>query len=233
MRAILAVLVVVNALLLVLYWMGVIATPGDVHAEPVVALPDGVPELTLLSEAGDSLPAVASDRRDSAPSDSVADALPLCTLVGPFAESGDADSLAQRLQALDIAADIRGLEVSDGQGYWVHLAPELSQREALRRLHELQAKQIDSYIIPRGELANGISFGMFSRQPLAEARQAELIALGYDAKIREVERTHRETWVVMPAPQAQALAASLWDELLAGHPELERRQNLCPGVASQ
>ncbi len=233
MRAILAVLVVVNVLLLVLHWTGVVGRPENTRAEPMAVISGDEPPLTLLSEARGSLPAVDTGRPDVASTDPVVDALPLCTLVGPFAERGDAESLGQRLQALDIVAEIRDLEVSDGQGYWVHLAPELSQREALRRLHELQAKQIDSYVIPRGELANGISFGMFSREALAEARQAELLGLGYDAKIREVERTHRETWVVMPALQARALADELWEELLVGHPALERRQNLCPGVASE
>ncbi len=233
MRAILTVLVVVNLLLLVLHWAGVFTEQKMPHTESAAALSGDAPALTLLSEAEGGLSAVDRSAERESGADPVADALPLCTLVGPFAERSVAESLGQRLQALDVSAEIRDLEVSDGQGYWVYLAPELSQREALRRLHELQAKQIDSYVIPRGELANGISFGMFSRQALAQARKEELQGLGYDARIREVERTHRETWVVMPVLQARALADRLWEELLAGHPETTLRQNLCPGVASE
>jgi len=232
MRAILAVLVLVNVLLLALYQLGVMpsSVPSGPGEAPVV--PRSAPSLQLLSEASGELPRAGQSQSDQ-DQGSVSDALPLCALVGPFTERDDAEFIGQRLRALDVTAESQDLEVSDGRGYWVHLVPELSQREALRRLHELQAKQIDSYVIPRGELANGISFGMFSRRALAEARRDELQALGYDAKIREVERTHRETWLVMPASQARALSDRLWEELLAEYPSLERRQNLCPGVASE
>ncbi|UZJ44599.1 SPOR domain-containing protein [Marinimicrobium sp. C6131] len=232
MRAILVVLVVMNVLLLALHQLGVISSSGASRAGEAAVVPDSAPSLRLLSEVSDDLP--PADRTPGGQGGgTVSDVLPLCALVGPFTERGDAQSIGERLRALDVSAETRDLEVSDGRGYWVHLAPELSQREALRRLHELQAKQIDSYVIPRGELANGISFGMFSRRALAEARRDELQALGYDAKIREVERTHREIWVVMPALQARALSDQLWEELLAESPALERRQNLCPGVASE
>ncbi|MAN50367.1 MULTISPECIES: SPOR domain-containing protein [Marinimicrobium] len=232
MRAILAVLVLVNVLLLALHQFGVIPTSGPSGSGEAPVVPPSAPSLQLLSEASGELPLAGHSQSDQ-DQGSVSDALPLCVLVGPFTEHGDADSIGQRLRALDVTAESQNIEVSDGRGYWVHLAPELSQREALRRLHELQAKQIDSYVIPRGELANGISFGMFSRRALAEARRDELQALGYDAKIREVERTHREIWLVMPALQARALSDRLWEELLAEYPTLERRQNLCPGVASE
>ncbi|WP_157209907.1 SPOR domain-containing protein [Marinimicrobium agarilyticum] len=157
----------------------------------------------------------------------------MCEWLGPFASPAEADALQQRLGALDVSADRRALEVSDGLGYWVHLPPELSQRAALQKLHELQAKDIDSYVIPRGELENGISFGMFSREPLATARRDELVAMGYDANIHEIERTHREIWLAMPVRDAEALSESLWEELLATAPELGRRQNFCSGVASE
>jgi hypothetical protein len=154
-------------------------------------------------------------------------------MVGAFAESVAAEGFVEYLQALEVGASVRELEVPDGSGFWVYLRPEISKQEALRRLYELQAKQVDSYIIPRGELANGISLGMFTRKELALQRQNELDGLGYRAEILEIERSLREIWVVMPLSEAEKLAASLWQELLTRHSGLEKRQNLCPGVASR
>lgn len=157
---------------------------------------------------------------------------PLCTLVGPFAETSSAENLLERLSSLDVKGRIEGVEVSDGEGYWVYLPPELSHKAALRRLHELQAKKVDSYIIPRGELAMGISLGMFSQEEHARQRREELEALGYEAQIEEISRTHRETWISLPLSQAARVADGFWVELLSDQPGLEKRQNFCPGVAS-
>ncbi len=234
MRAIFAVLVVANLLLLSLRWI----SPSEVEESQQSRAPSvrGAPSLHLLAEAeNEMLASVARERTGQASSRSRApeESRPLCEWLGPFATAAEADALQQRLRALDVSADRRALEISDGRGYWVHLPPELSHRAALQKLHELQAKDIDSYVIPRGELENGISFGMFSREPLAAARRDELVAMGYEAEIHEIERTHQEIWLAMPVREAEALSAGLWEELLATAPELERRQNFCSGVASE
>lgn len=234
MRAIFAVLVVANLLLLSLRWI----SPSEVEPSQQGRTPSlqGAPSLHLLAEAdNESLASAARGLSGQSPVQSRApeERRPLCEWLGPFATPAEADALQQRLRALDVSANRRVLEISDGRGYWVHLPPELSQRAALQKLHELQAKDIDSYVIPRGELENGISFGMFSREPLAVARRDELVAMGYDVEIHEIDRTHREIWLAMPVRDAEALSASLWEELLAAAPELERRQNFCSGVASE
>lgn len=234
MRAIFAVLVIANLLLLSLRWIS--PPPTEAPPQARASSVQDAPSLRLLTEAEEgalSVSAVGRDGRSSPRSRPSEESRPLCEWVGPFASPADADALQQRLRALDVPANRRALEISDGRGYWVHLPPELSQRAALQKLHELQAKDIDSYVIPRGELENGISFGMFSREPLAKARRDELVAMGYDAEIHEIERTHREIWLAMPVRDADALSASLWEELLATAPELERRQNFCSGVASE
>jgi len=233
MRAIFFVLVMANALLLASYWL---ADPAEPPARPGASLPSGAAELALLSERGDGAeppaPAPSVSEEHLVETAELGEGA-LCTLIGPFSASADAEPLMQRLRSVDVDAEVRDLEVPDGRGYWVYLPPELSHRAALRRLHELQSKDIDSYVIPRGELANGISFGMFSRSDLAEARRREMRDQGYDAQIREIERTHRETWITLPPGQARRLGDNLWRELLASASGLERRQNFCPGVASE
>ena len=157
---------------------------------------------------------------------------PICTLVGPFADLAKGEQLLQRMRALEIEADIRELEMPGESGFWVYLKPEISRKEALRRLHELQAKGIDSFIIPTGDLANGISFGLYNQLEQAETAAKLLNDQGYMADIKSVERTYQESWVVLNVQEAQKVSAELWFQLLEGLPNLQQRQNFCSGVAS-
>lgn len=230
MRAICLALVAINILALSLQLF--IGAPDPVAESHPPSPADGERSLVMLTER-QGAPAPSAHRSSTAAQPAEQDQKSaLCELVGPFDDAERAEHLVQRLRALEIPARTEKVDVPAGARYWVHLEPELSQNAALRRLHELQAKNIDSYIIPRGELALGISLGMFSRAELARQRQEDLRALDYDAKVLEISRTQRELWVSLPAAQAAQVADSFWRELLDGRPQLEKRQNLCPGVAS-
>lgn len=155
----------------------------------------------------------------------------MCVMVGPYSQLLHAEYLVERLAAMDVTAVISSVEVPDSIAYWVYLVPEMSEKEALRRLYEIQAKNIDSFIIPSGELANGISFGMFNDQGVAQARLEEIRMQGYQPKLREIERTHRETWVTLAPGEAEKIDAAVWVDLLNQQPGIEKRQNFCQGVA--
>lgn len=85
-----------------------------------------------------------------------------CTMIGPYSQLLQAEYAVERLVALGAAAHITPVEIKEGESYWVYLKPEVSEKEALRRLYELQKKNIESHVITRGELTNGISFGRFA-----------------------------------------------------------------------
>lgn len=157
----------------------------------------------------------------------------MCTMIGPYVQLLHAEYLVDRLRALDAKAEVRSIEVPDGMGYWVYLAPEKSEQAALRRLYELQAKKIDSYIIPTGELSNGISLGIFTDEAAAAARVKAINEQGYQAQVRDSARTISETWVVMSVTEAEKVDDSLWVDLLRQQSKLEKRQNYCLGVAPQ
>lgn len=157
---------------------------------------------------------------------------PLCEMVGPF-ESGDAAaSFIERLKAIDVASALRELELPAGPGYWVYLTPLNSRKDALRLLAELQQKQIDSYIIPKGELENGISLGMFSKKNLANARVEQAKSLGYAPVMEEVERSHRELWVMLEHGEEEKMSQLSWQRVMEEINMLERRENYCLDVAS-
>jgi len=155
-----------------------------------------------------------------------------CELVGPFAELLHAEYLVERLTALDVAASVRQIEIADGKNYLVYLKPEMSEKEALRRLGEIQqSKAIDSYIIPSGDLANGISFGQFTNEKEAADKAEQIRTQGYAAEIKEIPKTHNETWVEVRQKVGHKISEEKWLSLLKEEKAIERRQNYCLGVA--
>ncbi|WP_439136339.1 SPOR domain-containing protein [Pseudomaricurvus sp.] len=277
MRAIFISLVVVNLVVLAVFWLREpepIVSPDDVPAIPsesagsltlLSELPDGGASLEVVEGAagGASASAVAlPDNRVSAVSGGPGsegvrhelssqavvdewvesravsgvqdgDERAVCTLVGPFKEPLPAEYFVERLGALDVKASVELLEVPGDPGFWVYQAPESSRKAALRRLHELQAKGIDSYVIPKGELENGISFGLFSDRGRAEEQLESVQSSGYQADIRTVPRSFEEIWVSMAAGEAEKIGSERWLELLNREDDLEKRQNFCPDVASE
>lgn len=122
-------------------------------------------DIRLLSEAG----APRSRADSSTPADAAAPEAAVCLYLGSFEEETRARVVEQRLLSLDIQAEVRGVDAAAGLEYWVYLPPLASRQASLRQLRELQARRIDSYIITQGELANGISLGIFpaATRPIA------------------------------------------------------------------
>ncbi len=157
----------------------------------------------------------------------------LCELVGPFESSDIASDFVERLKAIEVGASVRDIELPAGAGYWVYLEPKSTRREALRVLSELQSKRIDSYVIPKGELENGISLGMFSKKALSDARIKEMVSIGLEPLVQEIERSYREIWVMLDTGADSKMSSLSWERAMEGIKGLERRQNYCLDVASQ
>lgn len=155
-----------------------------------------------------------------------------CQLIGPFVELLHAEYLVEQLAVLQVSAAIKRVEIMDGKNYWVYLQPEMSEKAALRRLYEIQAKAIDSYIIPSGELANGISFGQFSDEKEAQEKVSQISEQGYSVAIKEIPKSHSEIWVEVMDKSEQKISEEKWLELLKDEKDIERRQNYCLGVAN-
>ncbi len=202
---------------------------------------DSVPSLVLLSEVAAQKQPVESIRvikdvgRDVSAIDS-SDVVPisrsLCTLVGSFSGQAEAEYFVRRLNGLGVKAKVKNLLVSTTVGYWLHLSPLSSRKELLRRLSELQRQGVDSYVIPDGELENGISLGMFSERQRAELLQKNISQLGYSPQIAKVPREKRELWVFLLQEESIKINAESWFKLLSGKELLQKQQNLCSDVAS-
>ena len=194
--------------------------------------------LLLLSERSEPDGAIKKNSNKSAPSSrelkgGSKNDTPLCTMIGPYEQLLHAEYAVERLAALGADVHVVPIEIKEGDSFWVYLAPEVSEREALNRLYELQRKSIESHVISKGELANGISFGRFSNYEDAEVLAKKIRDTGYDAQIKIMPKTIQETWVVVSDGVAEKIDSSVWDELVGKQKGLEKRQNYCLGVASQ
>ena len=217
--------------------------------------PVSIPPLVLLTEKNNAQTPISSVR--FTPSDSVHDnakvgyegsesnsssvgvpvktvvsqSRSLCTLVGAFVDRGQASLFVERLAVLGVMAQLKNLLVSSTVGFWLHLPPQVSRKEVLRRLSELQRQGVDSYVIPDGDLANGISLGMFSDRARADSLRAKIASLGYRPEILPVPREKRELWVFLSQAESAKISAEKWSELISGKELLQKQQNLCSDVA--
>jgi cell division septation protein DedD len=225
MRWILLLLLLLNAFYYV--WHQQQAPLRAKEVAPADAYQTARRDIRLLSEAGASSPRSQA----AAP---VAEASPeaaVCLFLGSFEEEAWAKVVEQRLLSLDIQADVRSVDAAAGVEYWVYLPPLASRQASLRQLRELQARRIDSYIITQGELANGISLGIFPRNDSANSVMQRLRDVGYEPQIRELPRAHRNFWVRV-APQSRRLADEYLLGRLAGDfAGLQHRLMPCEGVA--
>lgn len=156
----------------------------------------------------------------------------VCLYLGSFEQEAEALALEQRLLSLDIQSGVRSIDAAAGVDYWVYLVPLASRQASLRQLKELQARKIDSYIIGQGDLANGISLGLFPRSDSAESVMQRLREAGYEPMLRELSRAHRAYWVRI-APESRRLASdALLESLARDFERLEHQLMPCEGVAS-
>lgn len=157
-----------------------------------------------------------------------------CTLIGPLkaSEKWRASDVLSEAKALVIDAHLIDIESNDTVDYWVYIPPAATREIALLKLKELQKKQIDSYVIPEGDLTNSISLGVFDKKENAERRQSEISQFGYSAEIIQNRRKSNEIWLQVAA----GLENKQIDELLLSVRQKDSaiiiKEDMCGDVAS-
>ncbi len=207
------------------------AAVSQIQQNPNVR-PEGVKNITLLSEAvsrGEVLKIPDADREASAP---VATEKLLCTQLGSFRARGAAEQVQQRLMAASIGSDIRQVRVPSAPDYWVYIPPLPNRDMAIRKLRELQANKIDSFIITEGDLTNGISLGLFTKRKLAEQLQGRRKGNGYDAQLQELERYRFEYWVEIRRADRDLFSKELWESIHDRYGFAEKHDNLCDSTVA-
>ncbi len=181
--------------------------------------------LVLLHETRNTVPVSTSNVPQ-------ASKVGVCHMIGPFREKVSANQVKDRLRAFNIAVNTYRFTLPDKPDFWVYLGPLRSRKEALEVLRELQNKKVDSFLIGDGELANGISLGFFTREPLAQAALKQRREQGYDAKLKTVPRFSQELWEVFADEYHAKLTEENWRQIKAGTQGVEVRKSACNLIAS-
>lgn len=209
--------------LIVAVWHQQRVPPMGTAVGPVAGYETGRDPVRLLSEAPQA-------RRE--PALGVPEQSASCLFLGVLEQEATARLLLQRLLSLDINARLMRVQESAGEDYWVYLQPLGSRDAALRLLRELQSRNIDSYIITVGELANGISLGIFSQRATAQAVASTIAESGYAAQIRNLSRVQNAYWLRVASEDRRLVDERVMNVLLAQQPSLVRRQKPCDSVAT-
>lgn len=223
MRWIFLTLVLLNMLFAALeLYAGIGGRESEVDRYSVV---EGGARLLLLSELDGS--------DDGAVTANLENGEKLCLLAGPLIERGDARRLIAALQRTDITAEVVVQTITKAPNYWVYLEPYETRKAAIAKLKALQLAKVDSYLITQGELANGISLGVFenidSARRMLERRQGQ----GYDVKIRELGKKNFEYWVSVAGGYSSELDKKVTKIMSELEMSIGKRQIFCKSVASE
>jgi hypothetical protein len=111
--------------------------------------------------------------------------------------------------------------------YWVILPPFNDEKTALQKLQELQGRAIPAQIIPKGEMANAISFGLHGQQAEANQQAEALNAKGYRVQVKAVPVIRKEKWLALSERQTPKLTEELWQGIHADFPKLQKQVKRC------
>ncbi len=159
-----------------------------------------------------------------------------CAEIGPFRSQEDAQGyISSHAERLSLQLDVR--DVPAPPDYRVYLPPFSSRELAQSTLATLQAQfaannvAIDTYLMPRGELANGIALGLFSEQQNALNVQRQMEVLGYKVVVRTEPKQRQEVWLVATGMRSQEEFAEHWAQMRLSRSYVDTREKLCETIA--
>lgn len=172
--------------------------------EPTVSRAATVNRLLLLSElAPGELRTRAPLSEVSAPAspapsrarDGEATAVRTCFSVGPVQAGDEVTVMAKWFESKGGTPLLREDERRELALYWVFFPPLDTRDEAQARHREMREKGIeDISVIKRGDMANAVSLGVYSRKLSLDRRLTELRRHGYEPGVVPRYRQKKATW---------------------------------------
>lgn len=156
-----------------------------------------------------------------------------CLALGVFDSTDESDFLVSALQSRGMEASAELLQSGTALTYRVYMPPFNADTAARQTLEQLQDKGIDSFIITSGELAGGISLGLFTVEDRAVALQETLAEQGFATSIQEIETARNELWVTIRGLSQALLEGSELLDLLDEGLDLEVIEKPCETLVSR
>lgn len=203
-----------------------LSSPATLSATTSVPLPvtnEPIPVVPAADVARDVSPAVAPAQID--------EPVLRCELISGFADQAEAEAFISELADKNVSGELALEQEQISSTWWVHLPPFASQAEAQAVINELVIKGIDNFYMRTGELAGGISLGVFRSEGSAITAQAELKGRGYETSIREIPRYLSKAYVTLEESESGALTSAEWLAFLASKQNLAATEKLCETIA--
>jgi len=216
MRGILLTLVFLN--ILYFGWKYSQHDPVDEVVSSSMSSHQKVPRLVLMSE-----------KRGSRKNTSVVKSAPiaLCPEIGPFDDKPSALLFATELQIAGVVTRLKSKNDISDLKYWVYLPIGGGKKRAMLKLNELHEKQIESYLITKGELKGQVSLGVFNNLESANGLQSKLETLGIDARLYKKSKRAKLFWLSVEADNLKDEQEQALKDALDKQSEIKVVQSAC------
>ncbi len=127
--------------------------------------------------------------------DEVATDNTFCQLLGPFSTEEELTQFRAGLSDHGVQNNLLKREEVVREDFWLIIPPRKTRWQAEQLLHELEQKQIESFIVDGGEYQNAISLGIFVEQKNTDNYREKLARLGVEAEVVLRPYFKKMTWV--------------------------------------
>lgn len=162
----------------------------------------------------------------------------VCIEVGPFETIQEMEAAISALPA-EIAFQSESRTAAVEVEFRVYLPPLPSREIAATTLDNLRAAfalnnlAIETFLIPSGELANGIALGLFTEHSNALNVREQLRNLGYLVTLREESKVSSEHWFVSEPIDSKEYFMQLWKNSGSLAPSVVVGEKLCQTIAQE
>ena len=142
-----------------------------------------------------------------------------CVRTGGFEDGQALSGAGQWLQSHGVeAVTVRSVDRQTIRNHQVYLPPFANRAEAAAKVREIRARGVrDVAVIDRGELTNGISFGVFGVTENMRRRVAALERLGYPVRSKDNMKAVRQHVIEARTAGDPAALRTAWTERFPEH----------------
>jgi len=162
----------------------------------------------------------------------------VCIEVGPYETIQEMEA-ATRTFPTEIAFQSESRTAAVETEFRVFLPPLASREIAATTLENLRAAfasnnlAIETFLIPTGELANGIALGLFTEHTNALNVREQLRNLGYLVTLREESKISTQHWLVSEPIDSKEYFMQLWKNSGSLAPSVLVGEKLCQTIAQE
>lgn len=180
-----------------------LATAGDVDRAASATSTVAVVDSNAATESAAAPTIVASTEAvgNDTPEAASALALRACLTLGPLSADAPVEEVRSWFEQTGASVDVRTDERREVALYWVFFPPRATRENAVAEVARLRGEGLTDVIaVPKGDMANAISLGVFSRTESRDRRVKQMNQRGYQPSVAPRYRVKLATWIDISAP---------------------------------